>query len=91
MNQQRQRNLVKVLVREPVAGEWRAPGQQLVQDTAQGVEIGLGGDLALKDLLRSLIPAAAHGRPMPGIGSGVPTDRLGDSEVDEDDGAILRL
>ena len=27
--------------------------------------------LALEDLLRSLIPPAAHGRPMPGVGGGV--------------------
>src|SRR5215468_47033 len=89
MNQQRERDLVEVLVREPISGKRRAPCQQLVQHTAQGVEISLGSDLALEDLLRSLIPAAAHGRPMPGVGGGVAADWLGDSEVDEDDSAIL--
>jgi hypothetical protein len=90
VNQQSERSLVEMLVREPVAREWRAPCQQLVQNTAQSIEVGLGSDLAFEDLLRSLVPATAHRRPMPGVGSRVPTDRLGDSEVDEDDSAIPR-
>ena len=47
MNQQRERDLVKVLVREPVAGERRAPGEQLVEGML--LEVG-GGETGLPEL-----------------------------------------